>query len=163
MNNNTAIAQICLNGDIVNTNCVNHPEKSKSRCPKCNEKTINRCPHCSHPIKGWEDTNIITFKPRRVPNCCDVCDEPYPWIKRALDELMRHIISAENLDDTEKSELVSFIKDGICGRRINFVAEAPFVVLIAKCDDILRNELQKFANKHIVPDPLKQLILRNLP
>ena len=45
-------AQICINGHVINSMSISHPEHNKKFCDKCGALTITNCPKCNTPIKG---------------------------------------------------------------------------------------------------------------
>ena len=46
------IAQICINGHVINSMSKSHPEHNKKFCDKCGAPTITNCPKCNTPIRG---------------------------------------------------------------------------------------------------------------
>jgi len=42
------VAQICLNGHVINTLAGSHPESNKKFCSNCGSMTIMRCLECAH-------------------------------------------------------------------------------------------------------------------
>ena len=45
-------AQICMNGHVINSMSISHPEHNKKFCDKCGAPTTTNCPKCNTPIKG---------------------------------------------------------------------------------------------------------------
>ncbi|REJ29274.1 DUF2321 domain-containing protein [Caldibacillus debilis] len=77
------IAQICLNGHVVNASYNSYPEHNQKYCVECGAKTIIKCLKCQTPIRGYYhvDTLIDHYTP---PKFCHECGEPYPWTAKAL-------------------------------------------------------------------------------
>ncbi len=80
------IAQICLNGHLINSSHESFSQFSQKYCDECEEETITQCPKCSASIKGFYHGSIVAnYDP--PSNCCD-CGKPYPWTERRLKALV---------------------------------------------------------------------------
>ena len=69
------IAQICLNGHLVNSDYYGDTDLNKKFCTECGAKTIIECKYCKTKIvdeSGYNDPNA-------VPKYCSNCGKPYPW------------------------------------------------------------------------------------
>ena len=77
----TDVAQICLNGHLVNTATISHPELNSAFCEKCGKKTITCCTECGQKIPGYIHGQYGPYSGYAVPSHCGRCGEPHPWIK----------------------------------------------------------------------------------
>ena len=46
------VAQICLNGHVINESVKEYPKFNKKYCDKCGASTITNCPNCHAEIQG---------------------------------------------------------------------------------------------------------------
>jgi len=46
------VAQVCLNGHLVNAKTKDSPQHNKDFCTKCGNETITKCPECNQDIPG---------------------------------------------------------------------------------------------------------------
>jgi hypothetical protein len=88
------VAQVCLNGHVVNFLTGTQPEHNKNFCSTCGEKTIVQCTHCNAKMRGhYHTVGAISFLPEVAPSFCHNCGEPYPWMEdrlRIAKELLDH-------------------------------------------------------------------------
>src|SRR5580704_1635867 len=88
------VAQVCLNGHLVNSFAVSQPEHNENFCSMCGEKTISQCPHCKTNIRGYYHMlGVTSFLPEDTPAFCHYCGKPYPWMEDRLQtakELLYH-------------------------------------------------------------------------
>lgn len=106
------VAQICLNGHIINSMYDAYPEFNQNFCDKCGVRTITECPHCNSNIKGYYEGSFKFMK--HTPSYCFNCGNPYPWTESALksaQELLEleGVLSKEDLDyfNENKSSLIA--------------------------------------------------------
>jgi hypothetical protein len=111
------IAQICSIGHII-TSKSNNLEIAQPFCPECGEKVINKCENCITPLKGSyrEESQIdppYWYPPQayKKPYYCYSCGTPFPWTKRIEDSAFTAIELSTNLNESEKAELKTTIKD----------------------------------------------------
>ena len=80
------VAQVCLNGHMVNDTWQSSPNFSKDICPKCGAKTIIECPACHKRIQGFYHVpGVITTRSASVRAYCHACGKPYPWTLATID------------------------------------------------------------------------------
>jgi hypothetical protein len=100
------VAQICLNGHIINIMAKSHPEDNQKFCQKCGAKTITTCPHCGAPIRGYyHPEEIILSSLLEVPKFCYNCGKPYPWTESKLKLAYELIDKNKKLSPQEKNIL----------------------------------------------------------
>ena len=71
------VAQICMNGHIINERYKESPEHNQEFCDKCGEKTITKCENCGADIRGrYKMPGIADFRPKqeKVPKYCYNCE-----------------------------------------------------------------------------------------
>ena len=104
MSSNFDIAQICLNGHVVNSMTEKYPEDSQDFWEKCGSKTISKCSDCNSSIRGFEseeDGFPVGFD---LPFYCIGCGEPYPWTKSRIQAALT-IFADEISDEAELKEI----------------------------------------------------------
>lgn len=105
------IAQICLNGHLINSTYIHLPEHNSNYCGECGDQTIHQCPNCNRPIRGHLWCNVISMSDINVPKCCLECGHAFPWTerkKRAAFELF-----AEEISDQEELKKIQDSLDSI--------------------------------------------------
>jgi hypothetical protein len=123
------IAQICLNGHVINSNYSKDPLFNKQYCDRCGERTITECPKCAQKIKGeYEDPQshvaVIGF-PYKPPSFCEYCGKAFPWTLRTL-RAAREFTNTLDLSDDQKNELKRDITDMVKNRPRAIVAAKRF-------------------------------------
>ncbi|MGE5558987.1 MAG: DUF2321 domain-containing protein [Bacillota bacterium] len=76
------IAQICMNGHLVNPATIKNPEASSAFCRHCDAPTIKACPHCNKPIRGLQYGAGESFSMEAPPSFCYSCGKFFPWGKK---------------------------------------------------------------------------------
>jgi hypothetical protein len=76
------IAQICLNGHVINDSTYQFPEGNKKFCQRCGKPTIVSCQDCGCPIRGNYIAVVDPASHYTAPAYCEDCGEPYPWTER---------------------------------------------------------------------------------
>lgn len=109
------IAQICLNGHIVNDATKRFPQFSSKFCRKCGQPTIDQCPACSMHIKGRYHApgsqTITSAEKSSVPLYCHDCGKPYPWTQSTIDTAIELISEEDDLTEEEKEKISSSLVD----------------------------------------------------
>lgn len=77
----TDIAQICLNGHLVNVATIDRPDLNRAFCGKCGEKTTTCCTECGQEIPGYVHGQDGPYFGHVVLPNCEGCGEPHPWAK----------------------------------------------------------------------------------
>jgi len=76
------VAQVCMNGHVVNDTAQRNPEFNKQYCDRCGEKTITACLNCNTAVQGdyhCEGVTVIGTCPTPAPAFCHNCGNPFPW------------------------------------------------------------------------------------
>ena len=109
------IAQICINGHVINSSSESYPQYNKKFCVKCGAETITNCKYCGGDIKGYYHGDFINISPFIRPSFCDNCGKPYPWIESrilAAQELAKETKGLSSEDkDILKNSINEIVKD----------------------------------------------------
>jgi len=107
------IAQICLNGHIVNDAARTYEHLNKKFCETCGACTIMECPHCKNEIQGtfdpegkW-DTEHLTI----APKYCTGCGKSYPWTSQKILAAAEFIKELEELSSEDKEIFLSSFEE----------------------------------------------------
>jgi hypothetical protein len=76
------VAQICMNGHVINDSVKRSPQFNRRFCHQCGEKTITQCPGCGNSIEGEyhvESVLAVSGGPSPPPAFCHSCGTPFPW------------------------------------------------------------------------------------
>lgn len=108
------VAQICLNGHLINHSAKNYPQHNKKFCEKCGAETITACRDCNREIRGiYRATGAIrvSHKPNMIPAFCHDCGKPYPWTISKVEAAKKLAQEVEELSANEKRILIESIDD----------------------------------------------------
>lgn len=153
------IAQICINGHVVNDSFGRYPEFNKNYCDKCGEPTITKCPKCNSEIQGhfYAEGVISAYVMEEPPKFCHNCGKPYPWTElkiKAAEELAKEI---ESLNEEEKESLVKSIDDLVHDSPKTELAVFRFKKIAAKAGKEATEALKKILID-IVSETVKKAI-----
>ena len=104
------VAQVCLNGHVINARSESSPEDNTKYCADCGERTITSCQDCGEKIRG-ESTAPAFFATGYTdpaPSYCIECGKPYPWTQSKI-EAFRELVGVLSLNQDNKTVLL----DGI--------------------------------------------------
>jgi hypothetical protein len=114
------VAQICLNGHVINDAARTSHEFNERRCRKCGAETITACIECRTPIRGTYHTpGIVVFGggPVAAPTYCHQCGKAYPWTVRSNKFIARirraSLTGVKKAYDSLTSFLVLLDKSGL--------------------------------------------------
>ena len=102
------IAQICLNGHVVNALFNSLPQFNENYCGICGKETITSCLNCNASIKGHYIGPITTHY--EAPNYCSECGNPYPWIERGIKSI-GELIELTEANREDKDTIMEGIND----------------------------------------------------
>ena len=85
------VAQICINGHIINDSTKKIPEQNQKYCSKCGEVAINKCKACNANIHGafynegdeWGG-GYYEVRLKSPPAFCYNCGKAYTWTELVL-------------------------------------------------------------------------------
>lgn len=100
------VAQICLNGHVVNSYAVDSPERNQKFCSDCGEQTITNCQSCSAPIRGsYIIPGVIGASDFKKPNYCHECGAMHPWTEKTINAAEELADLIDGLEPEEVAEL----------------------------------------------------------
>ena len=106
------VAQVCLNGHVINRRFKGRPARNAKYCADCGAKAITNCQECNEEIRGelinTSGFGFATGYTPPPPNYCDECGKPYPWMQSKIESLQEWLDSS-SLDEDVKTAL----SDGI--------------------------------------------------
>lgn len=107
------VAQICLNGHVVNDNSNEYPEHNEQFCSECSQPTITACPSCNASIRGhYHVPSVISARVMtKAPKYCHACGKPYPWTEEKLKATRDMIELDEQLNAEEKRDFKDILPD----------------------------------------------------
>lgn len=120
------VAQICLNGHVINKYARTMPQFNKKFCPTCGVATIIACQKCNAHILGRYDVaGVIVFDegPFPAPAFCHSCGAPYPWTESRLQAARELAQEMGDLTEDERETLAQNLDD--------IVADTPRTTLAA--------------------------------
>jgi hypothetical protein len=127
------VAQVCLNGHIVNSSTQRESIHNKKYCPRCGSQTITNCLNCMEYIDGDYYKIILNYATRQpsskktrhfiLPLFCTNCGLPFPWTETKI-AISRELISEESNLSQEEKELFSKSVDDIIRDTPNTVKSA---------------------------------------
>ncbi len=133
------VAQICLNGHIVNTTTKERPEFNLDFCKDCGARTTTKCAHCGVEIQGayWTQgygspvtTGLSQSDP--PPKFCHSCGTPYSWTQATLDAARSLAMELESLSAEEREALAGSLDDLVRDTPRTNVAALRFKKLVGK-------------------------------
>ena len=128
-------AQICINGHVINSQSVHHPEHNKEFCDKCGAATITNCQRCNSPISGYyhvPPTGTLNYTDLPLPSFCPNCGEPYPWTEAKLKAAQELADELDNLSLEERNLLKRSLDDIVRDTPETTIAATRFKRLVAK-------------------------------
>ena len=95
------VAQVCVNGHVVNDKARKNPEYNAPFCDKCGGATIICCTECASYIQGDFVGGRIAFISSQTmapPSFCPQCGHAHPWtdskIKAAIEMFAEEVTDA---------------------------------------------------------------------
>lgn len=114
------LAQICMNGHVINSMANDYPQSNQAFCSDCGEKTITACPSCNTNIRGYYHVpGVIGFSNYSAPSYCYSCGSPFPWTVTRLEAASELADELEGLSDDEKESLKSSLPELVCSGLMN--------------------------------------------
>ena len=140
------VAQICLNGHIINDSVKKYPRHNKKFCDKCGATTITNCPNCNTEIQGeYHVEGFIGISHYTAPAFCSNCGKPYPWIEDKIQAAHDLTQELENISEDEKGILAQSINEIVKDSPRTSLAATRFKKILSKTNkpivDAFRNIL----------------------
>ena len=106
------IAQICVNGHIINDSSKKIPERNQKFCSKCGDATIRRCKSCNANIQGafynegdeWGG-GYFEERLKSPPAYCYNCGKAYSWTEMTLKAAEEMAKILENITTADRKIL----------------------------------------------------------
>jgi hypothetical protein len=107
------VAQICLNGHVVNEKSKEFPERNKKFCDQCGAVTITACQKCGAAIPGYyHEPGIIRPELAYTPPAfCPHCGAGFSWIESRLQIGRELAQELEGLSAEEKETLIKSLDE----------------------------------------------------
>ena len=139
------VAQICLNGHVINSSSQTYPQFNKKFCDKCGAETINACPSCQKPIRGkYHSRGVISVGGLPTPPFCAECGKAFPWTEARL-SAAREIADELEVSDDDKEKLKGSLDDLVRESPKTEVAKLKFKNVMRKAGsaslDIMKDTL----------------------
>lgn len=150
------IAQICLNGHVVNDSHERFAGYNQDFCSKCGAKTIIRCSDCGAVIRGRSYGTASYFG--ECPAYCQACGKPYPWTESAL-RAAGDLSEELEISEDDKIVLKTALPDLVSDNAQTVVAASRYKRIVAKAGpaaaeafkSILVNVVSEAAKKIMFP------------
>lgn len=106
------VAQVCLNGHVINSSATEYPQHNKKFCDKCGVPTITNCPNCKSEIQGrYRAEGVVSLSHYEPPAFCPNCGKPYPWTETKIQAVHDLAKELENISEDEKKILSKSIDE----------------------------------------------------
>lgn len=127
------VAQICLNGHLINSRVKYSPVHSKEFCDRCGVKTISNCPKCKIEIQGdYRVEGVASLPSKKVPKFCHTCGHPFPWMEAKIQAAHDLAQELENVSEDDKKILTQSIDDIVKDTPKTTLAATSFKRILAK-------------------------------
>lgn len=126
------IAQICINGHVINSMAKEHPERNSKYCSKCGHPTISTCPNCNQAIQGYYHIPHVAGHGYTRPAFCINCGTEFPWTDTALKAAKELSDELSELSPDELKKLKESFEDLVKDSPKTAVAATRFKSIISK-------------------------------
>ncbi len=128
------VAQVCLNGHMINDACKHSPETCEDHCSRCGDPTIRACRFCNTPTRGrYFVPGVVDLSGPGTPSrFCHKCGKPYPWTSRKLEAAKAYALDLQALTPDERMQLTQSLDDLVKDTPMAQVAAGRFKRLAAK-------------------------------
>jgi hypothetical protein len=153
------VAQICLNGHVINSMAATSRSHNKNFCDECGAATITECKHCQSRIKGkYHLPGVVSLCfDFNAPKFCDNCGNMNPWTETQLQVTKELIELAEQLNESEKNELAVNIEELVKESPKVPIAQIKVKKLLSKVDNNISQSIHD-ALSEIISETIQQNI-----
>jgi len=155
------VAQICLNGHVINSKARKYPEDNKYHCPEYGEKTITNCPRCGKDIRGAYRAEDAIFVPSSLiyipPKYYEHCGTPFPWTKHKIKKVKELVKSLDGLP-IEDRELFENLLPQLIQEELGFEIAAYHVKILIQKLKPNTTDFVKTILSDILNESIKKLI-----
>src|SRR5437763_69235 len=100
------IAQICVNGHLVNQRVIEERDHCQPFCHRCGAATIMACGRCSAPLRGeYHASNAYALGPIGLSAYCPECGTAHPWTEQRINAAKELADEIEHLKPQERALL----------------------------------------------------------
>lgn len=133
------VAQICLNGHVINDSVKKYPQQNKKFCDKCGVATITNCQNCNAEIQGeYHVEGVISSVSHYIaPAFCPNCGKPYPWTEAKIQAAHDLAQELENISDDDKEILNQSINEIIKESPRTTLAATRFKKILSKTSEAI--------------------------
>ncbi len=141
------VAQICLNGHVINDSVKEYPQHNKKYCDKCGAATITNCLNCNTEIQGYYNVEgvIAISSHYTAPAFCPNCGKPYSWTEAKIQAAHDLTQELENISEEEREILDQSINEMVKDSPRTSLAVTRFKKILSKTNkpivDAFRNIL----------------------
>lgn len=150
------VAQICLNGHVINRSHIEYPDYSKHFCDECGAITIISCPNCNKQIRGARRDDI-DFERIPAPKFCEHCGLPFPWTEKRLKATKELLDDLDHLSNQEKEILEASIIELVKDSPATPLAISRFQKIVSKISPVAASILKELIID-ILSDTAKRLL-----
>lgn len=136
------VAQVCLNGHLVNSTAEDFPQFNETFCSKCGAKTITACSHCDTRIRGHLRGSFGVGE-LDLPAFCYNCGKPYPWVEASLAAAKELADEVDGLSPEERQALKGTLDDLVRDTPKTQVAVARFKKIVSQAGRVAAEGLKK--------------------
>lgn len=155
------VAQICLNGHVINESSKELPQFNKKFCDQCGNETITECSECKNPIRGYYWGGSMSLERMKAPLFCLNCGKPFEWTKRKLNAAKELASLSENFSETEIKDFKNSIEELTSNSPNVEVAKIKFKKFVTRAGTVIAQGLKDILID-IVSESVKKSIWGNL-
>lgn len=135
------LAQVCLNGHMVNSAARTEPQNNQKFCSTCGAPTVTACPECNHALRGylWGSLSVDEVVPKAF---CSNCGVPYPWTQRKL-SVAHALVQETELSDSDKDLLTKSLDELVRDTPETEVALVRIKKLMPKAGTVIASGLKQ--------------------
>jgi len=139
------MAQICLNGHIINTHAETEPEYSKNHCSECGAETITSCRRCGAKILGQlhPSPKYLRLPMFGAPKFCWNCGALYPWTETRLNAAHALASKIKGISKEERRFLYQSIDDLVANTAQTNVAIVRIKQIMSKIGPEMRDTFKE--------------------
>ena len=153
------VAQICLNGHVINDAVKEFPQHSKKFCDTCGARTITNCPSCNTEIQGYYNVEgVIASGGYKRPAFCSSCGKPYPWTKTKIQAAQQFAEELNDISEEEKEVITKDIDEMVKDTPTAQLAATRFKKILSKVSNPTVVETFKKILVDIVSETAKKII-----
>lgn len=120
------VAQICINGHVINSSSRRYPVSNQEFCDQCGAKTITACAKCTTDIRGFHHMSGVIHSQYERPAFCFKCGAPFPWTAAGLEAARSLADIIEGLKPEDREALKTSVNDLVKNTPATRVAETRF-------------------------------------